>query len=198
MGAKINQAIVAGEVWRLGTSIFLHVDLLHIAFNSYALLAFGPRVERPYGWLRFPLIYFLSGLAGSALSFLFSPSPSVGASGAIFGLIGVVGTYLYRYRDRIAAGRARLANVLGVIGYNLLYGFMVPAVDNWAHIGGLLAGLALGWFLAPRYEVAQPDLLGPPQVVDRRSPIRWLTGIALVALAIGLTLLGGFVRWGGW
>jgi len=197
MGAKINQAIIAGEVWRLATAMFLHVDLLHIAFNSYALLAFGPQVEQPYGRPRFLLMYCLSGLAGSTLSFLLSPHPSVGASGAIFGLVGVTGAYLYRYRDRLVAGRARLGNILSIVAYNLIYGFLVPAVDNWAHIGGLLAGLTLGWFLAPRYQTVRTDPLGPPRLVDRRSPLHWLTGIGLVGLGIGLALLGGFLRWGG-
>jgi rhomboid protease GluP len=197
MGAKINQAILASEVWRLGTAMFLHVDLLHIGFNSYALLAFGLQVERPYGRPRFLLMYCLSGLTGSALSFLLSPHPSVGASGAIFGLVGVTGAYLYRYRDRLIAGRARLGNILSIVAYNLIYGFLVPAVDNWAHIGGLLAGLTLGWFLAPRYQTVRPDPLGPPQLVDRGSPLHWLSGIGLVGLGIGLALLGGFLRWGG-
>jgi len=197
MGAKINAAIVAGEFWRLVTAMFLHVDLLHIAFNSYALLAFGPQVERPYGRLRFLLMYFLSGLAGSALSFLLSPYPSVGASGAIFGLVGVMGAYLYRYRDRLATGRARLINILSVVAYNLFYGFVVPHVDNWAHIGGLVAGLTLGWFLAPRYQVFRPDPLCAPRVIDRSAPLQWLQGIGLVGLGVALALLGGFLRWGG-
>ena len=196
LGAKVNQAIVAGEVWRLGTAMFLHVGLLHIGFNSYALLAFGPQVERPYGRFRFLLMYLLSGLSGSALSFLLSPYPSVGASGAIFGLIGVMGAYLYRYRHQLVTGRSRLANLLSIAAYNLIYGFIVPAVDNWAHIGGLLAGLVLGWFLAPRYKVVWSIPTEPPQVVDQGPTHQWLTGIALVLLGIGLAVLGGFLRWG--
>lgn len=197
LGAKVNSAIVAGQVWRLFTSMFLHVDVLHIGFNSYALFIFGQQVERPYGPVRFPLIYLLSGLAGSALSFLLSPAPAVGASGAIFGLIGVTGAYLYRYRDFIVSGRSRLLNILSIAAYNLIYGFVVPNVDNWAHIGGLLAGLALGWFLAPRYQVMRTSLTGPPEVQDRSSTKQWLGGIGLVLLVIWLMLLGGLVRWGG-
>lgn len=196
LGAKVNQAIVAGEVWRLATAVFLHADLVHIAFNSYALLVFGPHVERPYGRGRFLMIYGLTGLAGSAMSFLLSPRASVGASGAIFGLVGAMGAYFYRYRDRIVAGRARLATMLSIAVYNLAYGFAVPGVDNWAHIGGLLAGLTLGWFLAPRYQVIQPGPLGPPQVVDEVSPFEWLKGLALVGLIIVLMVAGGMVRWG--
>ncbi len=195
LGAKDNQAIISGEVWRLVTSMFLHIGLLHIAFNSYALWIFGPRVERAYGRAHFFLMYGLSGLGGSALSFFMSPHPSVGASGAIFGLIGVLGAYFYRYRERLTAGRAQLTNIVSIAVYNLLYGFIVPAVDNWAHIGGLLVGLTLGWFLAPRYEVVHPTAWEAPQVIDRRSPRHLLLGVALAVGGICLALLGGFARW---
>ncbi len=197
LGAKINQAIIAGQFWRLGTALFLHANLLHLGFNGYALWIFGPQVEGPYGRLRFLLIYFLSGLAASAISFLFTPAVSIGASGAIFGLIGASGAYLYRYRDRLLMGRNRLANLIGIVAYNVLYGFVSPWVDNAAHIGGLLAGLALGWFLAPRYEVSFTDPTRPLRVVDQVSLRQWLLGILLVSLGIGLALVGGFVRWGG-
>lgn len=197
LGAKVNQAIVAGQFWRLGTALFLHADLFHLGFNSYALWIFGPQVEGPYGRLRFLLIYFLSGLAASAVSFLFTPAVAVGASGAIFGLIGATTAYLYRYRRRILAGRSRLVNLIGIIGYNLLYGLLSPWVDNAAHIGGLLAGLVLGWFLAPQYEVVSFDPTRPPQLVDRISTGQWLRGIFLVSLGILLALLSGFVRWRG-
>jgi rhomboid protease GluP len=197
LGAKDNLAIVRGEVWRLLTAVFLHVDLFHIGFNSYALLIFGPQVERRYGRGRFLLIYLLGGLAGSAFSFLLSPNPSVGASGAIFGLIGVVGAYLFRYRDRLAAGRARLTNIVSVIAYNLIYGFIVARVDNWAHIGGLAAGLAMGWLMAPRYQVTPPEILQQqPQVVDESSPAQWLWGVAGVGVVVALVVAVGFIRWG--
>lgn len=195
LGAKINAAIVDGQFWRLFTAMFLHLGLLHIGFNSYALYLFSPQVERPYGPVRFLLIYVLSGLSGSAFSFLFSPNASVGASGAIFGLIGVVGAYLYRYRDRLAMGRSRLMNLVSIAAYNLLYGFIVPSVDNWGHIGGLVAGLALGWLLAPRYQVVQGNVLAPPQIEDRSTATQWLLGAALVGLGIGLVVAGGMVRW---
>jgi rhomboid protease GluP len=197
LGAKVNEAIIDGEIWRLFTAVFLHVDVFHIAFNSYALLVFGVQVESRFGRVRFPLIYLASGLGGSALSFLLSPYPSVGASGAIFGLIGVLGAYLYRYRNWLVAGRSRLANIISILGYNLIYGLMVPAVDNWAHIGGLLAGLLLGWFLAPRYEFDSSDLFSgrPPQVLDQGSSTQWLQGLILVGGGIGLAVLGGFIRW---
>ncbi|HHS96576.1 MAG TPA: rhomboid family intramembrane serine protease [Chloroflexi bacterium] len=196
LGAKINQAIVAGQLWRLGTALFLHAGLLHLGFNSYALWIFGPQVEMPYGRFRFLLIYFFSGLAASAVSFALTPAVSVGASGAIFGLVGAILAYIYRYRDRLLAGRRRLANLIGIVAYNILYGFVSPWVDNAAHIGGLLAGLALGWFLAPRYEIVHADPTRPPRLVDRSSLSQWAVGIGLVGLGVGWALLFGFARWG--
>lgn len=196
LGAKVNSAIVNGEFWRLATAMFLHVDFLHIAFNGYALFIFGPQVERTYGRTRFLILYLLSGLGGSALSFLMHPSPSVGASGAIFGLIGVLGAYLYRYRDRLATGRSRLTNIIGVILYNLLYGFLIPFVDNWGHIGGLIAGLVLGWTLAPRYEIVNTSPSEPPRLIDRSPVGQWLWGIVGVSLGIVLVVWGGLLRWG--
>ncbi len=196
LGAKINRAIVYGEWWRLLTAIFLHADLLHLGFNTYALLVFGSQVEQVYGPWRFLLSYLTAGVAGSALSFLLNPHPSVGASGAIFGLIGMEGAYLYRYRHHMLSGRAALGNILFIVAYNLIYGLANPQVDNWGHIGGLLAGLALGWFLAPLYVVVQPDPFLPPQVTELRSPRRWLIGIALVGAGILLALIGGILRWG--
>jgi rhomboid protease GluP len=198
LGDKNNAAIVAGQVWRLLTSMFLHVDLLHIGFNSYALWIFGPQVERPYGRLRFLAIYLLSGLAGSALSFMLSSRNSVGASGAIFGLIGVTGAYLYRYRNQFTTGRARLTRIFSIAAYNLIYGFVVPGIDNWAHIGGLLAGLVLGWFLAPRYRLTVEDSFSAPRLVDDSPLLQWLIGVIVVGLGIGIAVAGGALRWSMW
>jgi len=196
LGAKINQAIVLGQWWRLLTAVFLHADLLHLGMNTYALIAFGPQVEQIYGRWRFLLSYLTAGLTGSAFSFLLNPYPSVGASGAIFGLIGMLGAYFYRYRHQLRSGRAALGNILFILAYNLFYGLANPRVDNWGHIGGLLAGLTLGWFLAPLYVVVQPDPFRPPQVMEVRSPRRWIAGLALVGGGILLVLIAGILRWG--
>lgn len=196
LGAKINQAILLGQWWRLLTAIFLHADLLHLGFNTYALLAFGPDVERVYGRFRFLAGYLTAGVAGSALSFLLNPYPSVGASGAIFGLIGMLGIYFYRYRHHMHSGKAALGNIIFIVAYNLIYGLAVPRVDNWGHIGGLLGGLALGWFLVPLYVVVQPEPPWPPQLMEVWSPRRWIGGLALVGGGILLAVIGGILRWG--
>jgi rhomboid protease GluP len=128
------------------TPIFLHIGLLHIIFNSYALWVVGPQVEKLYGGARFVILYVLTGVASVASSYYFRPgNESAGASGAIFGLFGVLLVFGIRHRNEIPPffKRAVGTGVLPVILINLVIGFTIPVVDNSAHIGGLLAGVAL-------------------------------------------------------
>jgi rhomboid protease GluP len=186
-GAKANVLIANGQVWRLLTSIFLHIGLMHLFFNSYALFAFGIEVERLYGSARFLIIYLLAGLYGSLVSFAFGPNLSAGASGAIFGLLGVMVAFFRRHREMFGEwGRQRLLSLLGVAGFNLVLGFSVPGIDNLAHLGGLLSGVALGWLLVPEYQV-RVDERRLPYVADRTS-IRsrwWVVALAALLLVIG-------------
>jgi rhomboid protease GluP len=151
-GAKVNELVAAGETWRLLSAMFIHIGVLHLLFNLYALNALGPLVEGYYGHLRFAAIYLLGGLFGSLASYAFSPAPSAGASGAIFGLAGATTVYFLRYRENFGArGRAILQNMLLVIGINLAFGMFSPGIDNWGHLGGLVGGAALAWGLQPKY-----------------------------------------------
>jgi rhomboid protease GluP len=155
MGAKVTPLIAAGEYWRLFTSMFLHIGIMHLFFNGYALFILGTELERLLGWQRFLAIYLLAGLYGSLASYAFSDSLSAGASGAVFGLIGALAAFFSLHRQQLGTwGQRRLMNILFLIAINLFLGFTQPWIDNWAHMGGLAAGLALGWALAPRYEVA--------------------------------------------
>jgi rhomboid protease GluP len=184
MGAKVTPLIVAGQYWRLFTAMFLHIGIFHLLFNAYALFAIGTELERIYGPLRFALIYILSGLMGSLASYAFSWTLSAGASGAIFGVIGALAAFFLLHRERLGAwGRARLGNIAFLIAINLFLGFTRPGIDNLGHIGGLIAGLALGWALAPRYEL--DPIRGT--VVDLNGPARYWPAV-LVAL---LVLVGG-------
>lgn len=186
-GAKANSLIADGQVWRLLTSMFLHIGLMHLFFNSYALFVFGIEVERLYGNTRFLSIYLLAGLWGSLVSFAVGPALSAGASGAIFGLLGTMVAFFRRHREVFGNwGRQRLFNLLGVAGFNLVLGFTVPGIDNLAHLGGLLGGIALGWLLAPEYQV-QLDEQGRPHITDRIS-LRsrwWVIALAIVLLVTG-------------
>jgi len=189
-GAKVNQLIVAGQIWRLLTSMFLHIGLMHLLFNSYALFLLGMEVERLYGSARFLVIYLLAGLWGSLASFAFSPHLSAGASGAIFGLLGTLVAFFLRHREMFGEfGRQRLMSLLGVAGLNLVFGFTVPGIDNFAHLGGLISGTLLGWSLAPNYKVFW-DAHSGPKLVDRPSLLRRWGAIALAAILLicGITL----------
>jgi rhomboid protease GluP len=185
-GAKVNSRIVGGQVWRLVTPIFVHIGIVHLAFNTYAIHVFGMQIERTFGSLRYLAIYLLSGIAGVLGSFAFSPHPSAGASGAIFGLIGTEAAFFYRYRRAFGrGGQQRLYNILVVIGYNLAFTFVASNIDVWGHLGGLLAGITLGWWLMPQYAVSVTE--AGPRVLDLNRPRRWGTAVlgAIVLLVLG-------------
>ena len=189
-GAKDNAAIASGELWRLLTPVFVHANLLHIFVNMYSLYAIGPAVERYFGAVRFLAFYLLSGIAGVVLSLAMSPNPSVGASGAIFGLLGCLGVFLYQHRALFGRmGAAQLRQIIFVALINLGLG-LTPGIDNWGHLGGLIAGTSLAWFLGPRFEPIPMAALDQPRVADRRPWSQVWPG-ALVALALlGLLTLG--------
>ena len=152
MGAKSGPEILSGEIWRFITPMFLHVTIPHVLINMYSLYAIGPAVERFFGTARFVAVYLLCGIAGVILSLAFSPYPSAGASGAIFGLLGSLGAFLYLHRGLFGRfGLLQLRQIVLVALLNLGLGLM-PGIDNWGHLGGLLAGIALTLFLGPRYE----------------------------------------------
>lgn len=185
LGAKEHRAIEAGQLWRYFTPIVLHVDPLHLLVNMYSLYIIGPPVEHPYGPLRYAFVYLLSGLGGVAASLAFSPHPSAGSSGAIFGLLGALAAFLYIHRDFTGpAGRGQLRHIVLVAVINLAIG-LSPGIDNWGHFGGLLTGAGLAFVLGPRYRPTW-DEDGAPEMKDQRTFGRvWpraLLAAALVAL----------------
>jgi rhomboid protease GluP len=188
LGAKSNAAIkLGGQYYRLLTSMFLHGSLLHIAFNAYALYALGPEAERIYGTARFLALYFIAGLAGSVASYALNPSLAVGASGAIFGLIGGLAAFYYVSRRLLGeVSRQQLGSLITVIMINLFIGFSSPVIDNTAHIGGLIGGAAAGWLLAPRLEL--DERLYPPTIVRRSLSWAWPGALALLALLVALVM----------
>lgn len=137
-GAKYNILIMEGQYWRLFTSMFLHIGIAHLLFNSYALINFGRLVEKIYGKFKFLIIYIASGLIGSIASFALSPAISAGASGAIFGLMGAL-LFYYKKRPKLSS-QIFGPNLFMVIAFNLFYGFTQSNIDNYAHIGGLVGG----------------------------------------------------------
>jgi rhomboid protease GluP len=143
-------AVAAGEYWRLWTVTLLHGSLLHLGFNMYALYLVGPIVERWYGSPRFLVFYLACAAAGSVASFAFGGDvPSVCASGAVFGLFGIL-VAANRFHHPVDRQSRMLVRQLGVlILINIAFGFSVRGIDNAAHLGGLAAGLWVGAMLPP-------------------------------------------------
>lgn len=199
-GEKSNERIAAGEFWRLVTPIFIHGSVLHFVFNAYALYNLGREIEAFHGTFRFVLLFFYAGVGGVTLSMLFEPAPSIGASGAIFGLIGAEAVLLYRNR-RLLGERARrgLQNIIVIAGLNLLIGLQgAMRIDNWGHLGGLLGGALMAWFMGPVWRLPDFPPIGLPEMtLDDRQPLDALRWLALGALSLGLLALIAIaiVRW---
>ena len=146
-GAVIPGLIADGELWRLVTALFLHASWLHWAVNSWALYQLGMLYEAMFGSKRFALIYFVSGIVASIASSLNIDTASVGASGAIFGILGAFIFSIRRspqWRNEPWT-KGLLGQLMFFAVLNLYIGFSVPFIDNTAHIGGLVAGLILGF-----------------------------------------------------
>ncbi len=190
--AKVNELIRDGEYYRLFTSMFLHLNLMHIFFNGYALYIIGRDVEALFGHARFGLIYFLGGLSGSLASFIFTSAPSVGASGAIFAIFGAEMVYFYQNRRLHGeAGKRHLNQLIMLMGINLALGFITTVgdssfqIDNAGHIGGLVGGVVLAWFIGPSYQVQRdPATDVGLSVVDQNSFQRWALPSALYTLGL--------------
>ena len=140
-GGNVGSLVKSGEYFRLFSSIFLHGSILHLACNMYSMYVIGPQLESFYGKLKYLYIFILSGISGSLLSLAFNPGNivSVGASGAIFGILGSLCYFGYHYR--VYLGNALKSQILPIIVLNLMLGFMVNGIDNFAHIGGLVGGI---------------------------------------------------------
>lgn len=181
-GAQTNELLRNGEWFRLITPAFVHIGLIHIGMNSYVLWTIGPLVEKLYGSSRFLLMYLLTAAGGSFASFINhglrgdAIGASAGASGAIFGLFGVVAVFSYRYRRELPSNfiRALKSGILPAIAINLAIGFSIKIVDNAAHIGGLLTGAVLA-LIIPYIRT---------NIRRRVSPI----GLAILSLCIAVVL----------
>ncbi|WP_018133435.1 rhomboid family intramembrane serine protease [Effusibacillus pohliae] len=173
-GAKVNERILAGEYWRLVTPMFLHLNVLHLLVNAFALYSLR-NAEWIFGSNRFLLIFLLAGISGNVASFAASPYPAVGASGAIFGILGAL---LYFGTQRREFFRRTMGSAIWTtLAINLLLGLMIPNISNSGHIGGLAGG-----FLAAA-------AVGLPQQPFRAH--RLLAASALFGL-LGFGILAGF------
>ncbi len=137
-GAVSAPAIKSGEFWRLLTGTFLHAGIIHLFVNMYSLAVIGSQLENFIGKKKFLFVYIISAISGSLMSCLFSNNLSVGASGAIFGLLGSILYFGYHYR--LYLGNVLRAQIIPLILMNLFLGFMISGIDNAAHVGGLIGG----------------------------------------------------------
>ncbi|XP_057496545.1 RHOMBOID-like protein 10, chloroplastic [Actinidia eriantha] len=169
-GAKINSLIDEGQLWRLATSAFLHANITHLMVNCYSLNSVGPTVEAISGPRRYLAVYFTSAIASSATSYWFCKAPAVGASGAIFGLVGSFAVFILRHRGLVRGGKEDLRHIAHVIVLNMVIGLLSKGIDNWGHLGGLVGGAATSWLLGPawRYESTSND---GRKVFADRAPI---------------------------
>ena len=191
-GARYNEGIQAGELWRFLTPALLHGSIFHILFNMYALFTFGTGLERFFGHGRFFLLYVLGAFTGNVFSFLFSGGYSVGASTAIFGLLGAEAIFLFQNRELFAGQFSRaIQNVIFIAIVNLVIGLQ-PGIDNWGHVGGLLGGLMFTWFAGPVWKMEGI----PPavQLVDQRSTREVIIGAATVILVFGALAMWGLMK----
>lgn len=189
LGAKENGAIDQGEWWRLLTPIVLHGGVIHLLFNSWALYALGPSVESGYGTPRFLAIYLLSGLAGNMASYLFNADAlSVGASGAIFGLLGALAARIFVARKVLGpeATKMQFGQIGSMIVINLIFGFTAPNIDNAAHIGGLIVGGLIGFVLAPQ-AIAAYAQWRPARAGDGVLP--WVVVASITVALVGLFMV---------
>jgi membrane associated rhomboid family serine protease len=146
VGALYPGALAAGEWWRLVTWNFLHIGLMHLLFNSFALYQIGPQVEEIYGSPKFIFIYLATGIVAGLASVMLVPSLTAGASGSLFGLIGLMAAYGYRQGGVL--GRALMRQMLIWAGIGFVFGLMSPGINNVAHAGGFVAGGGIA-FLIP-------------------------------------------------
>lgn len=147
-GAKDPVGLAQGQWWRLLAPTFVHIGILHFAFNTLGLYYIGYQLEAVLGGPWFIALYLISGTFGNIMSAVFAASVSAGASGALFGLLGC-GFYLERLAARrtaeLTGSKPRRGAYSGMVVVNLIFGLVIPGIDNAAHLGGLVSGIVVTW-----------------------------------------------------
>jgi membrane associated rhomboid family serine protease len=189
----LNGILVAnGEWWRMITSTFVHLGLIHLGFNMYVLYLYGPVVERMYGSLEYGLIYLLCGAGGSVLTILWDPTQfAAGASGAIFGIIGLLFAVSRRHHAVLGReARSMMAGIGSYLVFLLIFTFVMPRISWTGHLGGLIVGFVLGWLLPPTGVATLGSLWRSPtgDQLHRGMPVTLRLAVyagVLVVLVIG-------------
>jgi rhomboid protease GluP len=186
-GANDGLATLLAQPWRMLASNYVHIGILHIALNMWCLWNLGILAEQIFDRWTYFLVYTFCGITGSLVSIVLHPiRVGAGASGAIFGMAGALISALYLGHLPIhpSALKSTLKSLLSFAGYNLFFGAVVPAIDNSAHIGGLVCGLAMGAALAPH-------LTSPPD--ERSAWNRWIFILAALLFAAAYYLARHYV-----
>lgn len=144
-----------GEYYRIITSSFLHADIIHLFFNMYALYIIGTQLETYLGKVKYTTVYVFSMILASLMSITFSNTPSIGASGAVFGIMG--GLLAFGYYYRVYLGTTLKSQIIPLIVLNLIYGFSVTGIDNFSHIGGLIGGGLITMALGVKYKSTKSE-----------------------------------------
>jgi len=191
----INGAFVAqGEWWRILTSAFFHLGILHLGMNMYVLYLYGPIVEQMYGHLEYLAIYLLCAAGGSVMTILVLPDQyAAGASGAIFGLIGML--FVVTRRHHAVLGRQARMVLAGIGTYLvvlLIFTFAVPGISWTGHVGGLAVGAIIGFFLPPTQVPTLSGLWHAPSGERLDTPMPAIVRMAVYA-GVAVLLVGGSV-----
>ena len=192
-GASYAPYFAQGQYWRAVMPMFLHIGWWHLAMNMYVLYVLGPLLERIYGYGRYALIYVAAGVASSLLSMFHGHNVAAGASGAIMGVAGALAAVSYFQRDRLPHPMARVfrhgrftVTVLIFAAITLASGYLIPNIDNWGHIGGLVGGAVLGALIPPPLPVSSAGAMDIGSEAQPSQGIVWLP-IAMVVLAMVAT-----------
>lgn len=186
-GALYRDKVLQGEYWRLISAAFLHGGAGHLFGNCAAMYILGMANEHAFGVARTGAIYLVAALAGSTLSLIMSPGPGIGASGAVFGLMGSIVVLFYNNRSRFYLRDRGIGTFVGALAIlQIVLGFTSPYIDNWAHLGGLIGGGVMAFLLKPALLATE----GSGQMSARTKGL--LAGMAAV-LCIGAFVGGGFL-----
>lgn len=195
----INTFFVAqGEWWRIITSAFFHLGLIHLGFNMYVLYLYGPIVERMYGRLEYAAIYLLSAAGGSVLTILVDPRQlAAGASGAIFGIIGLLFAVSRRHHAVVGReGRAMMAGIGSYLVFLLIFTFVVPGISWTGHLGGLIVGAVIGFLLPPTGVATLSGMWRTPAGEQLHASMPSALRAAVYAGVMALLVVGSYVAVG--
>lgn len=167
------------QPWRFVMAVFLHASLLHIGFNMWVLMDVGPQLEELYGSARYFFIYVLSGIGGYLLSSGIGGRPSIGASGALLGLIGVL--LAFTFGRQTASMQMLRGQLYRWLIYILVWGLIFPGIDNYAHFGGLVTGFILGKIMLDRPPSS-------PEERKRADLLGWAAALAVVASIVFMVM----------